>query len=76
MLGEALSASGVFQIVSCIGAITKGFIPPTINYKEKDPECDLDYVPNKSRSAKVKNVLINNFGPGGNNAAAVISKYE
>jgi 3-oxoacyl-[acyl-carrier-protein] synthase II len=75
MTGENLSAAGVFQIACAIGAIEQGFIPPTINYKEKDPECDLDYVPNKSREAKVKNVLVNNFGPGGNNAAAIISKY-
>jgi 3-oxoacyl-(acyl-carrier-protein) synthase len=76
MIGEAVSASGVLQIAAAIGAITKGFIPPTINYEESDPECGLDYVPNKSREQEVKNVLINNFGPGGNNASAILCKYD
>ncbi|MBU4305027.1 MAG: beta-ketoacyl-[acyl-carrier-protein] synthase family protein [Candidatus Omnitrophica bacterium] len=76
MVGESISAAGCLQIAASVAAITKGFIPPTINYEVPDPECDLDYVPNVSRKADVKNVLINNFGPGGNNAAAVISRYE
>jgi len=76
MIGETLSVAGLFQIASSIGAMMNGFIPPTINYKEPDPACDLEYVPNESRQAMVRNVLINNFGPGGNNAAAIISKYE
>lgn len=76
MIGELVSAAGIFQIIASVGAIVKEFIPPTINYKEPDPDCNLDYVPNKAREKKVKNILINNFGPGGNNAAAIISKYE
>lgn len=75
MMGETLSAAGIFQIAASIGAMEGDFIPPTINYKEKDPKCDLDYVPNVARDAKVENVLVNNFGPGGNNASSVISKY-
>ena len=67
MLGESVSASGALQIIAAIGAMKQGFVPPTINYKEKDPECDLDIVPNKSRKQEINNVLINNFGPGGNN---------
>jgi len=76
MIGEAVSAAGILQAAASIGAMENSFIPPTINYKENDPECDLDYVANKAREKKVNNVLINNFGPGGNNAAAVLSKYE
>ncbi|MCK4816972.1 beta-ketoacyl-[acyl-carrier-protein] synthase family protein, partial [bacterium] len=75
MIGESVSASGCFQIAASVGALTEGFIPPTINYKEPDAECDLDCVPNISRKQDVKNVLINNFGPGGNNSTAIIAKY-
>jgi 3-oxoacyl-[acyl-carrier-protein] synthase II len=53
-----------------------GFIPPTINYELRDDECDLDYVANRSRIARINNVLINNFGPGGSNASFVLSKWQ
>lgn len=76
MLGESVSASGCLQLAASVGAITKSFIPPTINYQELDFDCDLDYVPNISRSQEIKNVLINNFGPGGNNTTAIITKYS
>jgi 3-oxoacyl-[acyl-carrier-protein] synthase II len=76
MIGEPFSAGGLFQIVASIGSIVNGFIPPTINYRERDEDCDLDYVPNKSRIARIDNVLINNFGPGGSNASVVISRYQ
>jgi 3-oxoacyl-[acyl-carrier-protein] synthase II len=75
MIGEAVSAAGVLQIAASVGAMENNFVPPTINYKEKDPECDLEYAVNKAIEKKINNVLINNFGPGGNNAACVISKY-
>ena len=76
MIGEPFSAGGLLQIAASIGSIINGFIPPTINYKVKDKDCDLDYVVNKSRVARINNVLINNFGPGGSNASVVISKYQ
>ncbi len=76
MIGESVSAAGCLQMAAAIGAMTNGFIPPTINYQEPDSGCDLDYVPNSSRKQNVRNVLINNFGPGGNNTTAIISKYE
>ena len=75
MIGEPFSAGGLLQIAASIGSIINGFIPPTINYKVKDNNCDLDYVVNKSRVARINNVLINNFGPGGSNASLVLSKY-
>lgn len=53
-----------------------GIIPPTINYETEDPECDLDYVPNKSREADVKAVLSNSLGFGGHNAALLFKKFE
>ncbi|MBI5207812.1 MAG: beta-ketoacyl-[acyl-carrier-protein] synthase family protein [Candidatus Firestonebacteria bacterium] len=76
MIGETFSAAGLFQIAAAIGSMVKGFIPPTINYEVNDKDCDLDYVANKSRITRINNVLINNFGPGGSNAALIISKYR
>jgi len=76
MVGESVSAGGLLQIVAAIGSLERSFIPPTINYKQDDPLCDLDYVPGNSRKSEVENVLINNFGPGGNNAAVIIKKHR
>ncbi len=76
MIGETFSAGGLLQIAASIGSMFKGFIPPTINFKTRDNSCDLDYVANKSRVARIRNVLINNFGPGGSNAAFILSKWN
>jgi 3-oxoacyl-[acyl-carrier-protein] synthase II len=76
MIGETFSADGLMQIVASTGSIMHGFVPPTINYVIRDDDCNFDYVANKSRTARINNVLINNFGPGGNNASLVISKYQ
>jgi 3-oxoacyl-[acyl-carrier-protein] synthase II len=75
LIGEPFSAGGGFQIAASIGSIERGFIPPTINYEVRDDECDLDYVVNKSRVGRINNVLINNFGPCGNNASLIISRH-
>ncbi|ODS34069.1 MAG: 3-oxoacyl-(acyl-carrier-protein) synthase [Candidatus Scalindua rubra] len=76
MTGECLDASGAMQCVASIMAINNGVIPPTINYQERDDECDLDYVSNKSRKLDVKNVLINAFSDTGNISSIIISKYS
>lgn len=76
MVGESVSAAGVLQIVAAIGSLQQSFIPPTINYKEKDSACDLNYVPNTAQKMDVENILINNFGPGGSNATVIIKKYK
>lgn len=76
MVGESVSAGGILQVAASLGSLVKDFIPPTINYQEKDSACDLDYVPNEVRRQKVENILINNFGPGGNNATVIIKKYR
>lgn len=76
MLGECLGVSGAFQVVASIGALIYGKIPPTINLEESDPNCDLDYVPNKMREVNTNKVLINAFGPDGRNSSVIISKYE
>jgi len=76
MIGETFSAGGLFQISASIGSMFKGFIPPTMNYEVRDDECDLDYVANRSRITRINNVLINNYGPGGSNAAFILSKWN
>lgn len=76
MLGETLSASGALQVASCIGAMLRGIIPPTINYKLQDPECDIDCVPNKAQKKEVKLALVVSFGPGGYNSCCVLERYS
>jgi 3-oxoacyl-[acyl-carrier-protein] synthase II len=75
MIGEGYSVSGVLQAIAAVGAVREGFIPPTINYEEKDERCDLDCVPNKSRKARLNNVMVNSFGPSGNNTVLIIKRY-
>ncbi|MCD6228655.1 MAG: beta-ketoacyl-[acyl-carrier-protein] synthase family protein [Candidatus Omnitrophica bacterium] len=76
MLGESFSVASLFQITSCIGVMLNGKIPPTINYKEKDPECDIDCVPNKAQKKEVNIALVTSFGPGGYNGACILEKYK
>lgn len=75
MVGESFSASGALSLAAAVYAIQKGIIPPTVNYQEKDLECDLDYVPNEARMKRINNVLIISPDPYGQNAAMVIGKY-
>ncbi|MHC4269377.1 MAG: beta-ketoacyl-[acyl-carrier-protein] synthase family protein [Planctomycetota bacterium] len=76
MTGECLDASGSLQSVAGVLAINNGTIPPTINYQEKDEDCILDCVPNKSRETEVNNILINSFSDTGNISSIIISKYS
>lgn len=76
MLGEGYSVSGSFQIMAGLLAINMGIIPPTINFQEIDPKCDLDYVVNKSKKAEIDNVMINTFSPHGNNVSLIIGRYN
>jgi len=76
MTGHLLGASGALEAVICVQVLNKGILPPTINYETPDPECDLDYVPNTARKARVKNVMSNSFGFGGHNATIILSRYE
>jgi 3-oxoacyl-[acyl-carrier-protein] synthase II len=71
MTGHLLGAAGGIESVVCVKAIEQGVVPPTMNLEEPDPDCDLDYVPNKARSLKVRTVLSNNLGFGGQNASVV-----
>jgi 3-oxoacyl-[acyl-carrier-protein] synthase II len=74
MIGHTIGAAGAIEAGVCCLAIQSGIIPPTINYREKDPECDLDYVPNHARAARVENVLSNSFGFGSCNACLVLKR--
>ncbi len=74
MTGHLLGASGAIESIASILAIHHGVLPPTINYENPDPECDLDYVPNEARKADVSVAVNNSFGFGGHNAVLVIKK--
>ncbi|HYU18077.1 MAG TPA: beta-ketoacyl-ACP synthase II [Chloroflexota bacterium] len=74
MTGHMFAASGALEALASVLTIDQGLIPPTINYEHPDPECDLDYVPNKARQQSVGFVLSNSFGFGGQNACLVIGR--
>lgn len=76
MTGHLLGASGAIEAIITACALKDGFIPPTINYKNPDPECDLDYVPNEGRSAEFTYALSNSFGFGGHNASLVLKAFN
>ncbi len=75
-IGHLLGAAGGVEAVICAKTIQDSIVPPTINYKEKDEECDLDIVPNEVRKATVNIVMSNSLGFGGHNATIILKKYE
>ena len=74
-VGHLLGAAGGVEAVFCIKAIENQVVPPTINYKEKDEECDLDIVPNELRKAKLNVVMSNSLGFGGHNGCIIMKKF-
>jgi len=76
MTGHLLGAAGGIEGVFSVLAIHRGILPPTINYVNPDPDCDLDYVPNEPREARVDYALSNSFGFGGTNATLIFKRYE
>jgi len=76
MTGHLLGGTGGVEAVACVKTINEGIIHPTINLETPDPECDLDYVPNKARKKDVRTVLSNGFGFGGQNACLVFKRFE
>jgi len=76
MIGHLLGAASAVEAVASVKTIETGTIPPTINLENPDPECDLDYVPNKAIQCDVRNVLSNSFGFGGTNACIILSKVD
>ena len=75
MHGHALGAGGAIELVAVIGALRDGVLPPTINYLEPDPECDLDVVPNVARVRHVDAALSNSFAFGGLNAVLALQRW-
>ncbi|MCA9961852.1 MAG: beta-ACP synthase, partial [Anaerolineales bacterium] len=76
MTGHIMGATGAIETIFCALAMRDQILPPTINYETPDPECDLDYVPNKARQAKINVCLNHAFGFGGHNAVLAIKKFE
>ena len=76
MIGHLWGGSGAVEAIFTIFTIKQGIIPPTINYETPDPECDLDYVPNRARKAKVKTAISNSFGFGGTNGVLVFKEFD
>jgi 3-oxoacyl-[acyl-carrier-protein] synthase II len=76
MVGHCLGAAGAIEAVASILSIIYDFVPPTVNQKERDEDCDLDYIPKKSREMKVDVVLSNSFAFGGNSTTLVFGKYD
>lgn len=74
--GHCLGGAGAIEAVISIMAMRDGIIPPTINYETPDPDCDLDYVPNKARKADLKAVMSNSFGFGGTNGVVIFKKLD
>ena len=76
MVGHMLGAAGAVAAIAAVGSIRDGWIAPTINYREPDPDCDLDYTPNVKRRKRVDTAMINGFGFGGQNAVAIFKRFE
>ena len=76
MTGHLIGCAGAIEPAICIMTILNGIIPPTINYENPDPECDLDFVPNTARTAEVTTALTNSFGFGGHNSVLILKKYS
>ncbi len=75
MTGHLLGAAGGVELIACLLAMERNLIPPTINYEYPDPECDLDYVPNRARKAEVRVAMSNSLGFGGHNATLLVRRY-
>lgn len=76
MMGHLIAAAGSAEAIVCLKSIEQGILAPTINYVNPDPYCDLDYVPNEPRQAKVRKALSNSFGFGGQNVSLILSAFE
>jgi 3-oxoacyl-[acyl-carrier-protein] synthase II len=74
--GHLLGASGALEAIICLKALAEGCIPPTANYEHRDPDCDLDYVPNVARAADLRIVMSNSFGFGGHNATIILARMD
>jgi 3-oxoacyl-(acyl-carrier-protein) synthase len=75
-LGHSIAGSGALELIGCILSLRDQVVPPTINYKVPDPECDLDYVTDGKRNVRLRNVMSNSFAFGGSNAVLIVGKYQ
>jgi 3-oxoacyl-[acyl-carrier-protein] synthase II len=76
MMGHTFGAAGAIEAMMCVLAVHEGVIPPTINYRDPDPDCDLDYVPNEAREAQIDVALSNAMGLGGHNGCVLVGRIE
>ena len=76
MIGHTMGAASAFESAVCALAVAEGRVPPTINYEEPDPECDLDCVPNQARELAVELAMNNAYAFGGNNASVLFRKLR
>jgi 3-oxoacyl-[acyl-carrier-protein] synthase II len=76
MTGHLIGAAGATELITCVEVLRHGVMPPTINYETPDPECDLDYIPNKARERRARHALSNSFGFGGQNISLIVSRFE
>ena len=76
MIGHLIAAAGAIESIACVHALHEGVLPPTINYENVDPECDLDFVPNEARSVPIRHAMNNSFGFGGQNIVTIFRKYD
>ncbi len=76
MIGHSMGAAGAFEAIVCVMTLRDQKIHPTVNYENPDPDCDLDYVPNLMRDARIEVVMSNSFGLGGQNACLILGRYK
>jgi 3-oxoacyl-[acyl-carrier-protein] synthase II len=76
MMGHLIAAAGVTELIACLMAVRDNVLPPTINYENPDPDCDLDYVPNEARESECRVTLNNSFGFGGQNIALIAGEFK
>jgi 3-oxoacyl-[acyl-carrier-protein] synthase II len=76
MIGHSVGAAGALEAITCVNVISQGVIPPTINQEILDPQCDLDYVPNRARPKAVRVAMSNSFAFGGQNCVLVFKRFD